>query len=168
MKKKWAIGLILSILLICGFSISTNKVSAASWGAKELFTTPKATRGTWYYKEHGKIKKWRITAHTSHGRKLYKMLPSKAYAKWERKLEKRHSLKLISALGKKQWQAIGFKYHGKASFNTNGWLAGAGAGLYYCPVTRTRHGKKVNALRFGSGAGNWLDFYAYKSKSLAR
>ena len=48
-----------------------------TWGAKEVFTTPKSTRGTWYYKEKGKVKKFSITAHTVNGLKLYKRLKGK-------------------------------------------------------------------------------------------
>ena len=136
-------------------SCSNQTVSAASWGAKTLFTTPKATRGTWYYKENGKIKRWKITAHTSKGRKLYKVLPEKEYTKWWNKLvhqnTKKH-YKTINKLDSSQWQAYTFKWHGTTSFNTNGWLAGAGDGIYYVPVTKTRYGRKVSALRFGGGA----------------
>lgn len=154
------------------YSQSTSQnVKAASWGAKTLFTTPKATRGTWYYKEEEEIKRWKITAHTSNGRKLYKILPTKEYGKWYNKLvrqNEKHHYQTITELDNTQWQAYTFKWHGVTAFNTNGWLAGAGDGVYYVPTTRTRHGQRVKALRFGGGAGNWLAFYAYKSRNLAR
>ena len=153
------------------FSKSNHNVNAASWGAKSLFTTPKATRGTWYYKEDGRIKHCKITAHTVDGRKLYKILPEKEYAKWENRVEhqniKEHR-KLISKINTIQFQAYKLKWHGITSFNTNGWVTGAGNGIYYVPVTKTRHGKKVKAIRFGSGAGNYFDRYGYKTKKLAR
>ena len=153
------------------FSKSNHNVNAASWGAKSLFTTPKATRGTWYYKEDGRIKHCKITAHTVEGRKLYKILPEKEYAKWENRVEhqniKEHR-KLISKINTIQFQAYKLKWHGITSFNTNGWVTGAGNGIYYVPVTKTRHGKKVKAIRFGSGAGNYFDRYGYKTKKLAR
>lgn len=152
------------------FSKSNHNVNAASWGAKSLFTTPKATRGTWYYKEDGRIKHCKITAHTVDGRKLYKILPEKEYAKWENRVEhqniKEHR-KLISKINTIQFQAYKLKWHGITSFNTNGWVTGAGNGIYYVPVTKTRHGKKVKAIRFGSGAGNYFDRYGYKTKKLA-
>ena len=66
------------------------------------------------------------------------------------------------------YQAFTFKWHGITSFNTNAWLAGAGDGVYYVPVKHSRKGRKVNALRFGHGADNWLSFYAYKSRRLAK
>lgn len=50
----------------------------------------------------------------------------------------------------------------------HGLLAGAGNGVYYVPVTKIRYSKKVLALRFGSGADNWLDFYGYKGPKLAK
>lgn len=153
------------------FSKSNHNVNAASWGAKSLFTTPKATRGTWYYKEDGRIKHCKITAHTVDGRKLYKILPEKEYAKWENRVEhqniKEHR-KLISKINTIQFQAYKLKWHGITSFNTNDWITGAGNGIYYVPVTKTRHGKKVKAIRFGSGAGNYFDRYGYKTKKLAR
>ncbi len=153
------------------FSKSNHNVNAASWGAKSLFTTPKATRGTWYYKEDGRIKHCKITAHTVDGRKLYKILPEKEYAKWENRVEhqniKEHR-KLISKINTIQFQAYKLKWHGITSFNTNDWVTGAGNGIYYVPVTKTRHGKKVKAIRFGSGAGNYFDRYGYKTKKLAR
>ena len=153
------------------FSKSNHNVNAASWGAKSLFTTPKATRGTWYYKEDGRIKHCKITAHTVDGRKLYKILPEKEYAKWENRVEhqniKEHR-KLISKINTIQFQAYKLKWHGITSFNTKGWVTGAGNGIYYVPVTKTRHGKKVKPIRFGSGAGNYFDRYGYKTKKLAR
>ena len=153
------------------FSKSNHNVNAASWGAKSLFTTPKATRGTWYYKEDGRIKHCKITAHTVDGRNLYKILPEKEYAKWENRVEhqniKEHR-KLISKINTIQFQAYKLKWHGITSFNTNDWVTGAGNGIYYVPVTKTRHGKKVKAIRFGSGAGNYFDRYGYKTKKLAR
>lgn len=153
------------------FSKSNHNVNAASWGAKSLFTTPKATRGTWYYKEDGRIKHCKITAHTVDGRKLYKILPEKEYAKWENRVEhqniKEHR-KLISKINTIQFQAYKLKWHGITSFNTNDWVTGAGNGIYYVPVTKTKHGKKVKAIRFGSGAGNYFDRYGYKTKKLAR
>lgn len=153
------------------FSKSNHNVNAASWGAKSLFTTPKAIRGTWYYKEDGRIKHCKITAHTVDGRKLYKILPEKEYAKWENRVEhqniKEHR-KLISKINTIQFQAYKLKWHGITSFNTNDWVTGAGNGIYYVPVTKTRHGKKVKAIRFGSGAGNYFDRYGYKTKKLAR
>lgn len=174
MNKKNLVKLTTVVTLLAGvayISCSNQTVDAASWGAKTLFTTPKATRGTWYYKENGKIKHWKITAHTSKGRKLYKVLPEKEYTKWWNKLvhqnTKKH-YKTINKLDSSQWQAYTFKWHGTTSFNTNGWLAGAGDGIYYVPVTKTRYGRKVSALRFGGGARNWLDFYAYKSPELAK
>ncbi|NRO65214.1 hypothetical protein IMAU40088_01906 [Lactobacillus helveticus] len=153
------------------FSKSNHNVNAASWGAKSLFITPKATRGTWYYKEDGRIKHCKITAHTVDGRKLYKILPEKEYAKWKNRVERQNikeHRKLISKINTIQFQAYKLKWHGITSFNTNGWVTGAGNGIYYVPVTKTRHGKKVKAIRFDHGAGNYFDRYGYKTKKLAK
>lgn len=149
----------------------THTVNAASWGAKAIFTTPKATRGTWYYKEDGKIRRYKITAHTLNGRKLYKVLPKKDYVKWENRVERQNVKdhhKLIIKLGNTQFQAYKFKWHGIVSFNSSDWVAGAGNGRYYVPVTKTRHGKKVKALRLGYGAGNYFDRYGYRTRKLAK
>lgn len=149
----------------------THTVNAASWGAKTIFTTPKATRGTWYYKEDGKIKHCKITAHTLNGIKLYKVLSEKEFAKWDRKLEHQSLKKYrksVAKLDKTQLQAYTFKWHGITSFNSTSWLAGAGNGIYHVPVTKTRNGKKVKALRLGYGAGNYFDRYGYRTRKLAK
>lgn len=171
MKKKYLLLFVTFFSILLGFSFSGKTVSAAPWGAKKLYTTPKKVRGTWYYKEDHKIKKWRITAHTSNGRKLYRMLPNRQYSKWQKKLYRlsdKKTLKVYDWLDHHMYQAYTFKWHGITSFNTNGWLAGAGDGVYYVPVKHYRKGRKVSALRFGGGAGNWIMFYAYKSRSLAK
>lgn len=96
---------------------------------------------------------------------------NKEYIKWENKLERQNlksHYKIISKLDDTQWQAFTLKWYGITSFNTNAWLAGAGNGVYYVPVTKIRYSKKVLALRFGSGADNWLDFYGYKGLKLAK
>ena len=48
---------IIGIAVGVSFNNLNHNVNAASQGAKALFTTPKATRGTWYYKEDGKLTK---------------------------------------------------------------------------------------------------------------
>ncbi|MDD6407427.1 hypothetical protein FYJ61_07095 [Lactobacillus equicursoris] len=167
MERKYR--LILASLLVTNLFAVTivNPVSAAPWGAKKLYTTPKATRGTWQYKDGRKTKKLKITAHTSNGRKLYRVLPTKQYDKWWTKmfrLPDSRRRRTVRYLEKHMWQAYSFTWHGKTGFNTNGWLAGAGAGEYCVPVTKKYHGVKTTVLRFGSGAGNWFDFYAYPVK----
>lgn len=153
----------LKIISIIGIAVGVGSVSfnnlnhnvnAASQGAKALFTTPKATRGTWYYKEDGKIRHCKITAHTVDGRKLYKVLPKKEYVKWKNRVERKNlkeHRKFIDKINNIQFPAYKLKWHGITSFNTNDWVTGAGNGTYYVPVTKTRHGKKVKAIRFGYG-----------------
>ena len=171
MKKKVVL-FFTALLVVLGLaSVHTQKADAASWGAKKVFTTPKRTRGTWYYKEDGKVKKFKITAHTVNGVKLYKVLSDKEFDKWEDKLEKadeKSGYKLSDKVGESKLQVYTFKYRGVTGFNANGRLAGAGDGFYYVPVKRTVKGKKVNALRVGEGAGNYFSYYAYKKASLAK
>ncbi len=170
-KKHFIILTSILLVLIIGLTVNKEKVDAAPYGASQLYTTPVATRGTWYYKENHKIKKWVITAHTSNGRKLYKILPNKSYTYWYNRLTKQSTRKLIKTndwLDNHMWQAYTFRWHGITSFNSNGWLAGAGDGIYYVPVNKYKNGEYVKALRFGGGARNWLDFYAYKDKNLVR
>lgn len=167
MKKK-IVFLLTALLTVCLLAgMKAQKVSAAPWGARSLYTTPGRTRGTWYYKEGHHIRRWRITAHTSDGRKLYKVLPEKQYDKWWNKWRRAH-FRGQRKIDRTMWQAYTFKWHGIKGFNSNAWLAGAGDGIYYVPVRRTRHGHRVTALRFGGGARNWVMFYAYRSRRLAK
>lgn len=81
MKKKFLL-LLSAFLLVLGLASVSSKTDAATikatdWGAKKAFTTPKKTRGTWYYKEDKKVKKFKITAYTIDGVKLYKDLNGK-------------------------------------------------------------------------------------------
>lgn len=111
------------------FNNLNHNVNAASQGVKALFTTPKATRGTWYYKEDGKIRYCKITAHTVDGRKLYKVLPKKEYVKWKNRVERKNlkeHRKFIDKINNIQFQAYKLKWHGITSFNTNDWVTGAG------------------------------------------
>ncbi|WP_228123152.1 hypothetical protein [Lactobacillus helveticus] len=88
MKRKLILFLTACSIIFSVALINQRKASAASWDAKSLYTTPKQTRGTWYYKKNGKIKKLRITAHTFDKVKLYKMLSNKQTRKWTKKLAK--------------------------------------------------------------------------------
>ncbi len=128
----------LKIISIIGIAVGVGSVSfnnlnhnvnAASQGVKALFTTPKATRGTWYYKEDGKIRHCKITAHTVDGRKLYKVLPKKEYVKWKNRVERKNlkeHRKFIDKINNIQFPAYKLKWHGITSFNTNDWVTGAG------------------------------------------
>ncbi|CCI84954.1 hypothetical protein FC52_GL001023 [Lactobacillus pasteurii DSM 23907 = CRBIP 24.76] len=171
MKKKimWVLA---AFLVVVGFAgMHSQKVAAAPWGAKKLYTTPAVARGTWYYKEEGKIKSLKITKHTFNGRKMYYELSSKDhekyYDKWSSLPDKKQD-KVYKYLEHTMMEVIPFKWKGIKSFNLHTWLLGNGAGEQVTPTTRTLHGKKVPALRVGGGAGNWLVFYAYKSPDLAK
>ncbi|EGF36079.1 hypothetical protein AAULH_09288 [Lactobacillus helveticus MTCC 5463] len=65
MKKKLLLFLG-AILLILGFaklsSVNADAatIKATDWGAKKVFTTPKKTRGVWYYKEGKKVRNSRL------------------------------------------------------------------------------------------------------------
>lgn len=54
MKKRilLVVSTLLLLLVVLGFNGSRAK--AASWGAKAVYTTPVATRETWYYEKKGK------------------------------------------------------------------------------------------------------------------
>lgn len=172
MKKKKVVLFFTALLVVLGLaSIHTQKADAASWGAKQVFTTPKRTRGTWYYKEYGRIKKVKVTAHTVNGLKLYKILKGKKADKIEDKFaadDEKSDYKLENKVSTSKLEAYTFKYRGVTGFNATGWLAGAGDGFYYVPVVRNIKGKKINALRIGEGAGNYFAYYAYKKASLAK
>ena len=74
MKKRilLVVSTLLLLLVVLGFN--GNRAKAASRGAKAVYTTPMATRGTWYYEKKGKVNTVKITAHTLNGLKLYKAL----------------------------------------------------------------------------------------------
>lgn len=175
MKKKFLL-LLSAFLLVLGLVSVSSKTDAATikatdWGAKKVFTTPKKTRGTWYYKEDKKVKKFKITAYTIDGVKLYKDLNGKTSDKWVNKLikaDKKANYKLADKVGESAWACHTIKYHKITGFNADGWLAGSGDGFYYVPVKKNVKGKKVNALRVGEGAGNYLSYYAYKSRKLVK
>lgn len=170
MKKKrfW---LFVALLLVGFMGMHSQKVEAAPWGAKKLYTTPVAARGTWYYKERGKIKSVKITKHTFDGKKMYYRLPlkeeSKYYYKWVY-LSNNKRDKVSKYLEQNMIEVIPFKWHGLNSFGLHIWLIGNGSGDLITPMNRIRHGKKVRVLRFGYGAGNWLVYYAYKSPELVK
>lgn len=152
-----------------------NRVDAASWGAKNLFTTPKETRGTWYYKQEGKIKKLKITTHTFNKIKLYKMLSSNQAIKWTKKLaktDKKSGYKLAQKVGTSQYEATDFKFHKTAGFAADGWLSSdrADSGHTYVAIKKKdkSNNDKVDALRVGNGADNSFLYYCYKSKKLIK
>ncbi len=171
MKKKFLL-FFTALLLILGFAgMHNQKVSAAGWGAKTLYTTSKATRGTWYYKDGHHIIKTTITAHSVDGVKAYKILRGKARNKWTNKLDKRDErsdFKFSKKISESMLEAYNFNYRGVTSFHANGWLAAGGNGTYYTPIKRTIKGKKVNALRLGVGYKNKFLAYAYKNRKLAK
>lgn len=164
--------LIVGVLFLSGIAFaSSQETQAASWGATKVFTTPKKTRGTWYFKEDGEMEKVTITAHTVNKLKLYHELSAKQNKKWDtkfRKLSDKQQIKLQKQFNKTRLAAYNFKFHGIKSFNANGWLATGGDGFYYTPVTKTVKGKKVKALRLGEGANNKLDTYAFHDKKLVK
>lgn len=181
MKHK--IGVFLSAFVaLLGISlfVNSNEVGAIStktkqyYGIQKEFVTPKATRGTWYSydKQTNKFHKIVITKNTAEGAKLFKALNAKQTDKMVKKInkmsDKQKRVFYNGIYNQKLSQAEIYKYKGKTGFNVNNWLPTVGDGIYYVPVTRTRNGKKVTALRIGTGAGNYLDSYAYKTKNLAK
>lgn len=171
MKKKFT-KILACFLLIFGLGLVLgNEKADASWGMNHTFTTSRATRGTWYWRQGRHIKRLRITSHTVNKHRLYQSLANKQYNYYLKKLYQlpdKQQLKTYKYFDQHVYEAYNFRFHGKNSFNINGWLAGAGDGIYYTPVQRHRYGKKVKAIRIGHGAGCWLTAYAYHSKKLAR
>lgn len=167
MKKKILFLMSLLAALTIGLiGYKAEPVSAANqYGIAKKFTTPKATRGVWYYHEKGseKIEKLKITKHTAAGYKLY--VPSQKFFKknvYQASVKKRNAF--IKKVMKKNIYA-GFLY--KKGFNVNNWVSVAGDGIYYLPVAKMVAGKKVKALRVATGAGPYTAYYAYKTKKLA-
>lgn len=166
MKKKFMFLMsLLAVVTVGLISYNAQPVSAANqYGIAKKFTTPKATRGVWYYKEKGskKIESLKITKHTAAGDKLY--VPSQAFFKknvYTVSASKRNAF--IKKVMKKNIYAA-FLY--KKGFNVNNWVSVAGDGIYYLPVTKTVANKKVKALRVATGAGPYTAYYAYKTKKL--
>ncbi|WP_308554720.1 hypothetical protein [uncultured Lactobacillus sp.] len=181
MKHKFLTFLSVFVALL-GISlfVNSNKVSAIStktkqyYGIRKEFVTPKATRGTWYSydMQTNKFHKIVITKNTAEGAKLFKALNAKQTDKMVKKINKMSNKQKRAFYNgiydQKLSQAEIYKYKGKTGFNVNNWLPTVGDGIYYVPVTRTRNGKKVTALRIGTGANNYFDSYAYKTKKLAK
>lgn len=165
MKKK----LLLFVSFLAGllFLVSTSTYASKlpkGYGIAKTFTTPKATRGTWYYREKGDktISKVKITAHSVDGKKLY--VPSQKF--FEKNVYNVSAKKRNQFIKKTENIYAAANY--KKGFNVNNWVNLAGDGEYYIPVTRTVNGKKVKALRIATGAGPYTAAYAYKTKKLAR
>lgn len=175
MKKRYLFLLSLLAFLsvfAVGMQSQSETVKASNpYGIARKYTTPKATRGTWYYRETGKyssdkktIYKVKITAHTAAGNKLY--VPSEAFFKknvYNVSAKKRNAF--IKKVMKKNIYAA---YDFKKGFNINNWVNLAGDGVFYIPVTRTVKGKKVKALKIATGASQQAVGYAFKTKKLAR
>lgn len=171
MKKRilLVVSTLLLLLVVLGFN--GNRAKATSRGAKAVYTTPVATRGTWYYEKKGKVNTVKITAHTLNGLKLYKALEGKAEKAWFKKLmkaDKKSHYKLANKVSLSKYEAYTFTYRGKKGFNACGWLSGGGDGVYYAPVKKTIHGQKAKALRIGDGDHNYLKAFAYKNKNLLK
>lgn len=172
MKSKNRVAFLLLFLISCllCINVSSHNVSAASWGAKKVYTTPKNTRGTWYYNDDDQVKKLKITAHTVNGVKLYQRLTEKNAKKRLTKLAKadeKEDFKLAKKVAKSRLEADDFKFYGRYGFSAEGWLtAGNDNEKYYSPLTKKKAGKKVTALRVGEGATNEFAFYCYRNKKL--
>ncbi|GAA3635590.1 hypothetical protein GCM10022297_12880 [Lactobacillus hamsteri] len=175
MKKRYLF--LLSLLAFLGvFTVGMQSQSqtvqaANQYGIARKYTTPKATRGTWYYRETGKyssdkktIYKVKITAHTAAGNKLY--VPSESFLKknvYNVSAKKRNAF--IKKVTKKNIYAA---YDFKKGFNVNNWINLAGDGIFYIPTTRKVNGKKVKALKIATGASQQAVSYAFKTKALAK
>ena len=165
MKKKFLVILaFLSCLSLFAINKTQNVQAANKYGISRKYTTPKVTRGTWYYLEDGKMNKIKITAHTAAGSKLY--VPSKAF--FEKNVYNVSTKKRNAFIKKVMKKNIYAGYNYKKGFNVNNWVNLAGDGVYYIPKKMTVKDTKVTALRIATGAGPYTSAYAFKSPELAK
>lgn len=167
MKKKILVVLsFIALLGVMAFALPKANTQAATtkYGIARKFTTPKATRGTWYYREGNekKIYQLKITKHAVNKNHLY--VRSEKYFK--KHVYGVNPTKLSKFI--KQTENIYAAQKYQRGFNVNNWVNLAGDGNYYLPVTRKVNGKKVHALKLATGAGPYLAAYAYKTKALVK
>ena len=145
--------------------------SKKEWGATKLFTTPKATRGTWYYRDYkNHLQKLKITTHTINGVNIYKNLSEKQFEKYSKRIQKmtiKKSDKLYDWFSKNIKSGKNVTRHGIKGMNINEWLVEAGSGAEFLPTFKTKHGKKVKALKIDTGAFI-PEGYAYKDPKLTK
>lgn len=166
-----------SISVAAPVSLNINTVQAAQtsktakWGATKLYTTPKAVRGTWYYRDYkNRLQKLKITAHTINGVKIYKDLSEKQFIKYSKKIQKmsiKKSDQLYDWFTKHIKAGETVKRKGITGMDINEWLAEGGSGAEFLPATRIKNGKKVKALKIDTGAFI-PEGYAYKNKKYAK
>lgn len=168
MKKRFLIIFsFLAFFSLFAAGYKAEKVEAVSqYGIVRKFTTPKATRGTWYYRQKGdkNIYKVKITAHTAAGDKLY--VRSEKFFK--NHVDNLSHVKRNAFIKKVMKKNIYVAYKYKNGFNVNNWVDLAGDGVYYLPASKKVNGKKVKALQLATGAGPYNVAYAYKSKALVK
>lgn len=165
--KKRGLFLISLLALVVTFGLVNNSkpVQAVNqYGIAKKFTTPKSTRGVWYYREKGadEIRTFKITKHTANGYKLY--VPSKKFFNknvYSVSAKKRNAF-IKKVMKKNIYRGVLYR----KGFNVNNWVSVAGDGVYYLPVAKTVAGKKVKALKLATGAGPYTAYYAYKTRKL--
>lgn len=173
-NKVLAVIAALVVAIGVGFSFGGHQVEA-SYGKAGFYTTPKTLRGTWYFRGHlgilvgenkNKVYKLNITAHKINKKTLYKMNRRYENKFWSKRTTWKQRKAAFNAT--ENWlEGYNIKKHGIPSMGVIGWLAGAGSGNEYTPITKTVNGKKVKALRISAGVDDTLS-YAYKSKALAK
>lgn len=171
MKKKILSFILAFLMFVLVGSISPQKVNASIYGKRIPYTTQRALRGTWYYKDlnrsgsHYKIYRLRISAHRLNSCHLYKMhsRPIDKFEYWNQRKQKR----ALSVT--KYWLvASTFRYKGQNMLNTRGWFQSAGDGTYYVPARIRADGRYVKAIRIAGGAYVKTTNWAVKSKKLAK
>lgn len=136
----------------------------AAYGKIGHVVTPANLRGNWYYKgvktlgqDQHHFYKVHIGKHHVNGIKLYQadLKKTSNYARHYKKY--RYVIDNTMNWG----NATIFNRNGIQWLNVNGWTAGAGNGISYGLVTKTRRGKQVEALAIATGYKPFINAYAY-------
>ncbi|MFC6288729.1 hypothetical protein [Levilactobacillus angrenensis] len=145
---------LLLLLAALGGGLTTTQPAMAQ-GKRTLRYFPQRFRGTWYTYDGGRYYQVKITATKMRSSNWTYDLHSRPVTVAGDPRSKRYQHWIIAMVGKKWlW--------------TYGWNQGAGAGSYYSERHHRIHGKTYDTLQIASGAGAWVDDYAYRSKFAAK
>lgn len=167
--KKRILLVISALLIIFGLAGMHSQKIEAAYGKRCVYTTQKALRGTWYYRDRAgknyKIYRMKITAHKIGPCHLYirNSKPVNDFDKWNT-AKQNQAMKTT-----KYWLSCrNVKYKGQTILNTMGWFQSAGDGTYYIPARKYIGGRYVRAIRIAGGATMTTMNWAVPSKALAR
>lgn len=157
MRLKWMSIILIGLTIVVGWNLLTPVASASSQYTIKMF--PKRYRGTWYTYEGGRYFRVKISATRMQGGNSTRFLHVRKKATIGDPRVAKHPNWLIANV---------FKYQGQTWLWAYGWNQGAGAGEYYQARHHRIRGKSYDTLQLASGAGAWVDGYAYRSKRAAR